>query len=107
MRNITRMPAVSSYIKRLIAAAALFTLAACSTTEVASVEEPPAVPMTGETNDPAPGFETVSAGSQQDFILNVGRRIYFPQDSAALDSVARATLDSQAAWLNANPKWLV
>jgi peptidoglycan-associated lipoprotein len=101
------MPAISGYLKRLAIAASLVALAACSTTEVASVEEPPAVPMTGETNDPAPGFETVSAGSQQDFILNVGRRIYFGQDSAALDSVARATLDSQAAWLTMNPRWLV
>lgn len=96
-----------TYMKRLAAAAALLALAACSTTEVASVEEPPAVPMTGETNDPAPGFETVSAGSPEDFILNVGRRIYFTQDSAALDSVAKATLDKQAAWLASNPRWLV
>jgi outer membrane protein OmpA-like peptidoglycan-associated protein len=85
----------------------LMALAACSTAEVASVEEPHQAPMTGQTNDPAPGFETVSAGSQQDFILNVGRRIYFTQDSAALDSVARATLDSQAVWLNANTRWLL
>jgi outer membrane protein OmpA-like peptidoglycan-associated protein len=92
---------------RLAAAAMLLALAACSTTEVASVEEPPAAPMTGQTNDPAPGFETVSAGSQQDFILNVGRRIYFTQDSATLDSVAKATLDSQAAWLNTYPNWLL
>ncbi|MDB5552653.1 MAG: outer rane lipoprotein [Rhizobium sp.] len=96
-----------AYIKHLAVAAALLALAACSTTEVASVEEPPAVQMTGETNDPAPGFETVSAGSPEDFILNVGRRIYFAQDSAALDSVAKATLDSQAAWLTRNPRWLV
>ena len=101
------MSAMSGYMKRLLPAAALLALAACSTTEVASVEEPPAVAMTGQTNDPAPGFENVSTGSQQDFILNVGRRIYFGQDSAALDSVAKATLDSQAAWLNANPRWLV
>jgi outer membrane protein OmpA-like peptidoglycan-associated protein len=107
MRNIIQMPATAEYMKCLVAAVALVALAACSTTEVASVEEPPAVPMTGQTNDPAPGFETVSAGSQEDFILNVGRRIYFPQDSAALDSVAKATLDSQAAWLNRHPKWLL
>jgi outer membrane protein OmpA-like peptidoglycan-associated protein len=82
-------------------------LTACTTSNVASVEEPTAAPMTGETNDPAPGFETVSAGSEEDFILNVGRRVYFTQDSATLDSVAMATLDNQAAWLNRNPAWLV
>ena len=100
------MPA-KDHMKRLVAAAALLVLAACSTTEVASVEEPPAVQMTGATNDPAPGFETVSSGSPEDFILNVGRRIYFGQDSATLDSVAKATLDKQAAWLVSNPRWLV
>jgi len=94
-------------VRRLLAAAMLMALAACSTTEVASVEEPDAPPMTGQTNDPAPGFENVSAGSEEDFILNVGRRIYFTQDSAALDSVAKATLDNQAAWLNQHTRWLI
>ena len=97
----------TEFTTRLAAAAMLLALAACSTTEVASVEEPPPAPMTGQTNDPAPGFETVSAGSPEDFILNVGRRIYFTQDSAELDSVAKATLDAQAAWLNSNPSWLL
>ena len=106
MRNIIQMSTME-YVKRLAVAAALLALAACTTADVPSVEEPAPVPMTGETNDPAPGFETVSAGSPEDFILNVGRRIYFTQDSAALDSVAKATLDSQAAWLARNPNWLV
>lgn len=101
------MSAITRYTGRLVATAMLMALAACSTTEVASVEEPPVAPMTGQTNDPAPGFENVVAGSKEDFILNVGRRIYFPQDSARLDSVAMATLDSQAAWLNKNPSWLL
>jgi peptidoglycan-associated lipoprotein len=101
------MSDVTGYVRHLVAATMLLILAACSTTEVATVEEPPAAQMTGQTNDPAPGFETVSAGSKEDFILNVGRRIYFTQDSAALDSVAKTTLDSQAAWLMRHPNWLV
>ena len=101
------MSAVTSYMRRLLATAMLLALAACTTTEVASVEEPPAAPMTGQTNDPAPGFENVVAGSKEDFILNVGRRIYFTQDSAVLDSVSMATLASQAAWLNKYPTWLL
>ena len=101
------MPVKIGYTRHLLAAAMLLALAACNTTDIASVEEPAAVPMTGQTNDPAPGFETVSAGSEEDFILNVGRRVYFTQDSATLDSVAKATLDNQAAWLNSNPRWLV
>ncbi|MFS8147404.1 hypothetical protein ATY78_06780 [Rhizobium sp. R635] len=101
------MSASNGYKSRLLAAAMLLALSACSTTDIASVEEPAAAPMTGQTNDPAPGFENVSAGSEEDFILNVGRRIYFTQDSARLDSVAMATLDSQAAWLARNPNWLI
>lgn len=101
------MSQLSTHVKRLAAAAMLMALAACSTTEVASVEEPAAPPMTGKTNDPAPGFENVGAGSREDFILNVGRRIYFAQDSATLDSVAKTTLDAQALWLNRHPDWLV
>ncbi len=101
------MSATTGFTRRLAAAAMLLALAACNTTDIASVEEPAAVPMTGQTNDPAPGFENVAAGSEEDFILNVGRRIYFTQDSAALDSVAKATLDNQAAWLNKNSTWLL
>lgn len=101
------MTSLSGYARHLVAAAMLMALAACSTTDVASVEEPPEKPMTGQTNDPAPGFENVKPGSKEDFILNVGRRVYFTQDSAALDSVAKATLDAQAMWLNANPSWLL
>ncbi len=102
------MSAMIGYTTRLAAAAMLLALTACtSTTDIASVEEPAPVPMTGQTNDPAPGFENVKGGSEEDFILNVGRRIYFTQDSAALDSVAKATLDNQAAWLVNNPGWLL
>lgn len=101
------MPAPTGSARLLFAVAALLTLTACNTTDIAAVEEPAAVPMTGQTNDPAPGFESVVAGSEEDFILNVGRRTYFTQDSATLDSVARATLDKQAAWLAGNPRWLV
>ena len=107
MRNIALMPVTIGYAARLVAAAMLLALTACTTPDIASVEEPAAVPMTGQTNDPAPGFENVKVGSEEDFILNVGRRIYFAQDSAALDSVAKATLDNQAAWLNSNPNWLL
>ncbi len=101
------MTATTGYARRLMLAALLLALGACTTTDIASLEEPAPAPMTGETNDPAPGFENVQPGSEEDFILNVGRRIYFTQDSAALDSVAMATLDSQAAWLSQNTRWLV
>jgi outer membrane protein OmpA-like peptidoglycan-associated protein len=101
------MTATTVYARRLMVAAMLLALGACTTTDIASREEPMPAPMTGETNDPAPGFENVQSGSEEDFILNVGRRIYFTQDSAALDPVAMATLDNQATWLNQNTRWLL
>lgn len=38
-------------------------------------------------------------GSQQDFVVNVGDRVFFETDSTELTPQARATLDSQAQWL--------
>jgi peptidoglycan-associated lipoprotein len=39
-------------------------------------------------------------GSNEDFIINVGRRVYFAENSAELSATAKATLDKQASWLN-------
>ncbi|HXX52771.1 MAG TPA: peptidoglycan-associated lipoprotein Pal [Xanthobacteraceae bacterium] len=39
-------------------------------------------------------------GSQQDFVVNVGDRVFFDTDSSELTDQARATLDKQAQWLN-------
>jgi peptidoglycan-associated lipoprotein len=38
-------------------------------------------------------------GSQQDFVVNVGDRVFFDTDQTDLSPVARATLDKQAQWL--------
>ena len=39
-------------------------------------------------------------GSQQDFVVNVGDRVFFDTDSSELSDQARATLDKQAQWLS-------
>lgn len=39
-------------------------------------------------------------GSQQDFVVNVGDRVFFSTDSSELTPQSRATLDKQAQWLN-------
>jgi len=36
----------------------------------------------------------------QDFVVNVGDRVFFETDSSELTDQARATLDKQAQWLN-------
>jgi peptidoglycan-associated lipoprotein len=78
-------------------------LTACSTSNkpglAPTVPAPQAVPETG-------GVGAV-AGSEQDFMLNVGRRTFFAQGSAAVDDTARVTIAKQAIWLNANSQWQV
>jgi peptidoglycan-associated lipoprotein len=39
-------------------------------------------------------------GSQQDFVVNVGDRVFFETDSTELTTQSRSTLDKQAQWLN-------
>jgi peptidoglycan-associated lipoprotein len=39
-------------------------------------------------------------GSQQDFVVNVGDRVFFETDSSELTPTAQATLTKQAAWLS-------
>lgn len=46
-----------------------------------------------------PAQPTVTPGSAQDFILNVGDRVFFDFDKFDLKPAARTTLDRQAAWL--------
>ena len=49
-----------------------------------------------------PGLANASAatpGSQQDFVVNVGDRVFFESDSSELTPQAVATLEKQAQWL--------
>lgn len=59
------------------------------------------------TNAPVAGGINVTPGSEEDFMVSVGRRTFFKQSSAELDDVARTTLDKQAQWLNQYPQWKV
>ena len=47
---------------------------------------------------------SVQPGSQEDLVLNVGDRVFFGFDKYDLTDEAQATLQRQAAWLNANPE---
>lgn len=46
-------------------------------------------------------------GSQQDFTVNVGDRIFFDTDSSVVRADAAATLDRQAQWLNQYPTYQI
>jgi peptidoglycan-associated lipoprotein len=46
-----------------------------------------------------------SPGSQQDFVVNVGDRVFFESDQSDLTPQAIATLDKQAQWLQNYPRY--
>jgi peptidoglycan-associated lipoprotein len=56
-------------------------------------------------NGVGPGAAT--PGSQQDFVVNVGDRIFFANDSSELSAEARAILDRQATWLGRYPRYSI
>ncbi len=59
------------------------------------------------TNAPASGFGEISPGSEEEFIINVGRRVYFDRGTATVSDEAKMTIENQARWLKSNKKWLV
>ena len=52
-----------------------------------------------EENAQASAGGMATPGSQQDFVVNVGDRVFFETDSTELTPQSRATLDKQAQWL--------
>ncbi len=51
------------------------------------------------------GLNGAAPGSQQDFTVNVGDRVFFETDSSILTPTARQTLDRQAQWLLQYPNY--
>jgi peptidoglycan-associated lipoprotein len=97
----------------LAVAAALLALTAAGCAKKPPRELPPApVGTTGqaapETNGPAADNGNVGradlGGARADFLRSVpADRIFFGTDDYGIDDQDRATLDAQAAWLNAHP----
>ena len=96
-------------IKLFTSALLVFFLAACSTTpkdtadssgsgssssssDVSSSEE-------GSITETSPETASITPGSQEDLIVNVGDRVFFNYDSSDLDSDAQELLQDQVAWL--------
>ena len=52
-----------------------------------------------QANDAMASAGVASPGSQQDFVVNVGDRVFFESDSTELTMQSRSTLDKQAQWL--------
>ena len=89
----------------LIAAAAL-SLGACSRPkpplDTGPYTPPPQTGPGPYTPPPGPGPVSSApiAGSVQDFVINVGDRVYFDFDAYDIRPDAAPVLDGQAAWLN-------
>ena len=75
-----------------------FFLASCATT----TEQGGEVDSTSASASSSSGGE-ITAGTQEDLIVNVGDRVFFEFDSSELTVDAQATLDAQAAWLMQYP----
>jgi peptidoglycan-associated lipoprotein len=83
MRSFAPIPGI---LRAFALVVLLVAVAACSRT-----------PATGVGNlGPGGG----PPGSQQEFLVTVGDRVFFTTDSSALTAEAQATLDKQAVWLN-------
>ena len=53
------------------------------------------------------GAGSATPGSQQDFTVNVGDRIFFDTDSTSIRADAQQTLQRQAQWLSRYPNYAI
>ena len=53
------------------------------------------------------GAGVATPGSQQDFVVSVGDRVFFETDSTDLTAQAQATLDKQSRWLAQYPRYAI
>jgi peptidoglycan-associated lipoprotein len=60
-----------------------------------------AISACARNNETVQAGGTAAPGSQQDFVVNVGDRVFFESDSTELSPQSVATLEKQAQWLQA------
>ena len=84
-----------------VAIGAALTLAACSS------DKTDADGLNGGANSAFGAGGAGTPGSAQDFVVNVGDRVFFETDSSDLTSTATATLEKQAQWLNQYPRYSI
>ncbi len=106
-------------LKFIVMAAAGLLLAACGSAPEEMVEltsegasaaapTPPASPQIAALPAPTPPVATgPAAGSIEEFLIDVGDRVFFDTDKSDLQANARKTLERQAAWLQNNPNHLI
>lgn len=89
----------------LAAVLATMVLAGCASVD--EVGYPGLTSSSAATGTPIAAFANLKPGSEEDFIMNAGRRTYFKANSAVLNGTAKATLDKQAQWLNQYSNWKI
>ncbi len=103
-------PAFRPMSRVLLAAFAVAALAACATKPklpppagVTSSPQAEAEPTPRTLPPPEPANGRVIPGSAQDFVINVGDRVYFDLDQFEVRTDAQPVLTAQSAWLNRYP----
>tara|TARA_B100000900_G_scaffold413471_1_gene437545 strand:- start:1173 stop:1667 length:495 start_codon:yes stop_codon:yes gene_type:complete len=81
--------------KLLLLIAAGFFLASCAATKTEQGGDSDAASSASSSSSDG----SITVGTQEDLIVNVGDRVFFEFDSSELTVDAQATLDAQAAWL--------
>ena len=100
----------STLIRLAAVSAVVAAMAACSPRPAPETATPggPTTPTgpqypNNPTNPTGPVTGAALPGSEQDFTVNVGDRVYFDLDSYTIRQDAYARLDAQAAWLQRYP----
>jgi peptidoglycan-associated lipoprotein len=109
-------PDLQRATKLTLIALAAAVMAACSSHPkplgpvATNAPPPPPPPPYGAERAPGPGPVQESQnngapvpGSERDFVINVGDRVYFDFDKYNIRDDARPILDAQASWLNRYP----
>ncbi|MDO8605239.1 MAG: peptidoglycan-associated lipoprotein Pal [Phaeospirillum sp.] len=60
---------------------------------------------TGQTTPAVSTGKSIVAGSKEDFVANVGDRVFFDFDKSSLRADAKASLAKQVAWLKQYPNY--
>ncbi|MGA9657648.1 MAG: peptidoglycan-associated lipoprotein Pal [Asticcacaulis sp.] len=103
---------LKSVASAALMAGVLVSIAACAQKPKPVVETaPPVAETTTPTPPPPPAQQPVTQqplpgvvpGSQQDFVVNVGDRVYFDTDSSSIRADAQGILAAQADWLMRYP----
>lgn len=94
-------------LRLVLIAAAAASMAACASRPKPAGPAPtaPPPPPPAEQPAPSPGVvgESVVPGSERDFVVNAGDRVYFDFDRFDIRTDAQPILDAQAAWLQRYP----